>query len=79
MNIVRIDDLMRDPASIFNTPADLAEDPGITRAQKIAALRQWKDEIEQRLIAEAEAMTGNSESAEQLKQVSDALNSLGRE
>jgi len=50
----------------------------MSKAQNLTALEQWKDEIEKYLIAEAESMSGNAQNAERLKQVSDALISLGR-
>ena len=67
-----------DPAKVFKKPAELVECNEMSKAQKITALEQWKDEIEKYLIAEAESMLGNAENAERLKQVSDALISLGR-
>ena len=76
MSIVRKDIVMKDPARVFETPADLVESDELFKVQKIAALKQWKDELKKRLRAEDESMTGNDENAERLRQVSDALISL---
>ena len=79
MSIVRKDILMSDPSRLFDTPEDLVESDEIFKAQKIAALEQWKDELEKRLVAEVESMSGSIENAERLQQVSDALILLRRD
>lgn len=76
MSIVSKDILMSDPSRVFDTPADLVDSDELFNSQKIAALEQWKNELERYLDAEAESMPGNIDNAERLQQVSDALISL---
>lgn len=56
-----------DPEQAFASPQDLVEQAGLTRGQKISALRRWRYSVEQRLAATNEGMspegTGNHDMA----------------
>ena len=65
--------LMRTPGAVFASPTDVVDNLELSREQKVAVLRQWKDEIMQRQAAEAEAMPGSPADADLLQQIADAL------
>lgn len=67
---------MNDPSSVFQKPSDVLDNMELSSEQKIEILRQWKQDIMQRLVAEEENMTGEPGNAERLKQVTDALIAL---
>lgn len=68
--------LMSDPSSVFDKPSSLVDNMEFSREQKIEILRQWKDDVLQRIVAEEEAMPGSSDNSDRLKEVSNALLSL---
>jgi hypothetical protein len=45
-----------DPASEFSRPQDIVESKGLTRGQKLEALRRWLFDVERRLASDAEGM-----------------------
>jgi hypothetical protein len=45
-----------DPASEFNTPQEIVESKGLTRGQKLEALKRWLFDVERRLASDAEGM-----------------------
>jgi hypothetical protein len=47
-----------DPASVYDTPESIRDDPGLTRAQKITLLRAWAYDDREDLVAEEEGMMG---------------------
>lgn len=65
--------LMRNPGAIYQSPRDVLDDLELSRTQKIAILRQWKDETIQHQAADDEAMAGNSGETDLLEQITDAL------
>jgi hypothetical protein len=68
---------MKNPGRNFASPEALEEDTGFSPAQKLAILRQWKDQLEQLMTATAENMPGpetaSGVNAECLRRVVDAL------
>ena len=77
MSIFRKDDLMRDPSELFNSPDDVLDNPDLSAQQKIVVLKQWQDDVMQRIVAEEENMSGDPDNAERLRQISNALEALG--
>jgi len=51
-----INKAMRNPASVFGTPEALNESRELTAEQKRAVLLQWKDQLQQFLVADDEGM-----------------------
>ena len=47
---------MKNPNVVFASPEALETSAGYTQAQKRAILAQWKDQLEQLLIADEESM-----------------------
>lgn len=45
-----------DPASEFNAPHEIVESKGLTRGQKLEALKRWLFDVERRLASDAEGM-----------------------
>jgi hypothetical protein len=45
-----------DPASEFNHPQDIVHSKGLTRGQKLEALKRWLFDVERRLASDAEGM-----------------------
>lgn len=64
------------PEQAFASPQDLVNQAGLTRGQKVSALRRWRYSVEQRLAATNEGMspegTGNHDMA-LLEQIDAAL------
>ena len=71
------DKLMRTPEAVFVSPSDVVENMELSREQKIAVLRQWKDETVTRGAAEEEGLQGGTDDAELLQQITDALIAIG--
>ncbi|MGE3067198.1 MAG: hypothetical protein AB7K67_16565 [Hyphomicrobiaceae bacterium] len=70
-----------DPESVFGEPDDVVREPGLTRGQKISALEKWSADVEARLDAVAEGMSGErgaayTKDAELLKKIGVALTAL---
>ncbi len=65
---------MHDPSSMFDRPVDVVRNRALSHGEKIEILRQWKQEVTLRLVAEEEAeMPGDPQSSDRLQQVSEAL------
>lgn len=64
-----------DPGSVFKSPEELCESPGLSREQKIDLLQRWADDARELDVAEAEGMGGGETSI--LAQILTALDSLG--
>lgn len=45
-----------DPASEFNNPQEIVASKGLTRGQKLEALKRWLFDVERRLASDAEGM-----------------------
>jgi len=66
--------LMHDPSSVFDRPADVVRNRELSHGEKIEILRQWKQEVMLRMIAEDEAeMPEDAKNPDRLQQVSEAL------
>lgn len=65
--------LMHDPSSVFDDPDDVVDNTALSRGEKIEILQQWKQEVTLRLVADEEAMPGDSKDSERLQEVSEAL------
>ena len=73
-------DAMKNPGRTFGSPEALETDSTLTPEQKRAVLLQWKDQIQQLMVATEENMPGPETSsgitAECLRRVVDALSRL---
>ena len=84
--IMRInpDKARQDPESVFKRPADIDKEVGLTRGQKLTALRRWEADVTRRLASTGEGMpshdTTSSDSVllKEIKIVIDAI-SAGEE
>lgn len=63
-----------DPGSVFSSPEELKDHPGMTREQKIEILRRWAYDASELAVAEEEGMTGGEVSL--LARVLESLNAL---
>ena len=63
-----------DPGSVFTSPEELCDYPGLTREQKIEILRRWAYDASELAVAEEEGMVGGEPSL--VARVLSALNSL---
>ena len=72
---------MKNPGRTFGSPEALEASKDLTVEQKHAVLVQWKDQLEQLLVATEENMPGpetaSGVNAECLRRIVDALNRLG--
>jgi len=72
---------MKDPGRAFASPEALEASPGFSDQQKRAILLQWKDQLQQLMVAAEENMPGPETSAgvnaECLRRIVDALSRLG--
>jgi hypothetical protein len=72
---------MKDPGRAFGSPEALETSPDFSGEQKHALLLQWKDQLQQLMVAAEENMPGPETSsgvnAECLRRVVDALSRLG--
>jgi hypothetical protein len=55
-----------DPAAEFNNPQEIVESKGLTRGQKLEALKRWLFDVERRLASDAEGMAEIKAAQEQL-------------
>ncbi len=76
MNIIPREKLMIDPGSVFDKPGDVVGNRALSRGEKIEILRQWKQEVTLRLVAEEENMVGDPQNSDRLQQVTEALTEL---
>lgn len=58
-----------DPASEFNDPQEIVESKGLTRGQKLEALKRWLFDVERRLASDAEGMGPPQQGAGDVKLV----------
>ena len=77
--------LMQDPSAVFEKPGDVLDNMELSTEQKIEVLRQWQNDVQQRLVAEMQAvgiawsdeewmrMPGSSKNSTRLQEISDAL------
>jgi hypothetical protein len=63
------------PGSVFTSPEELRESPGLSREQKIDLLQRWAEDARELEVAESEGMGGGETSL--LGQILSALDSLG--
>ena len=64
-----------DPGSVFMSPEELCDSPGLSMKVKIDLLQRWADDARELDVAEAEGMAGGETSL--LARILTALNSLG--
>ncbi len=76
MSIYPKEKLMRDPDDVFKSPHDVIDSPDLSKEQKIAVLRQWKDEVVQEMVADEENMPGDIDHSTLLQEISMALQIL---
>ena len=81
--IMRIqpDKARQDPETVFDRPADIEKEVGLTRGQKLATLKRWEADVMRRLDSTAEGMTSNDATADddavllkEIKVVIEAIN-----
>jgi hypothetical protein len=46
-----------EPDTVFSSPLDIVAEQGLTRGQKIAALKRWEQTLQDRLRATSEGMS----------------------
>ena len=71
-----------DPESVFADPAALVSEPGLTRGQKLAALKRWRENVMARLAAGSEGMPTHgkaTEDADALEKIDEAMKALESE
>lgn len=77
-----LQDAMKNPASTFDSPEAIESAPGLSARQKRAVLLQWKDQLQQLLVATEENMPGpetaSGVNADCLRRVVDAISRLDR-
>ena len=77
---MNLQDAMKNPGRIFGTPETLEASSELTGEQKHAVLLQWKDQLQQLMIATEENMPGpetaSGVNADCLRRVVDALTRL---
>lgn len=54
----RLNQALMDPESVFSSPEDVAEDPDLTRDQKIEILQRWEYNAAEESVALEEGMPG---------------------
>lgn len=78
--MMRIQQAMKNPATVFISPEMLASAADLSPMQKREILVQWQDELRQLLVADEENMRrANAQAgrnAECLRRVTDAINRL---
>lgn len=70
-----------DPEAVFATPGDLANETGLTRGQKIAALQRWEFTVRERVDAVNEGMTNHAgrdytDDVELMRRISEEIDAL---
>jgi hypothetical protein len=77
---MNIQDAMKNPGRTFGTPEALEASAELTGEQKHAVLLQWKDQLQQLMVATEENMPGpetaSGVNAECLRRVVDVLTRL---
>jgi hypothetical protein len=70
----------RDPEAVFDRPADIEKEVGLTRGQKLATLKRWEADVTRRLESTDEGMPSNNENSndaallKEIKVVIEAIN-----
>lgn len=57
---VNLESALRDPASVFATPEEVAIHAGLTREQKVEILRLWEYDAAEAEVATEEGMPGGN-------------------
>jgi hypothetical protein len=71
----------QDPEAVFDRPAGIEKEIGLTRGQKRATLKRWAADVERRLASTDEGMPSNDQSSydaellKEIKMVIDAIQS----
>ena len=69
-----------EPDCVFSRPLDIVCEAGLTRGQKIAALRRWDQALQDRIRATGEGMTPaagrTADEAEMVEEIGQALQFL---
>jgi hypothetical protein len=52
---------IHNPAAVFETPADVVDDPQLSTSEKKEALNHWEQDARQLMTASNEGMTGRNE------------------
>lgn len=69
-----------DPASVFHHPADVLNESGLTRLEKIDILKRWAYDEREMAVAEEENMTGvNGDTNNTLDEILKCLLVLGKD
>jgi hypothetical protein len=80
MSAMDLQDAMKDPARIFGSPEAIERSMELTANQKHAVLLQWKDQLQQLMVATEENMPGpetsSGSNAECLQRVTSALSRI---
>jgi len=71
---MNIEKALLDPTSVFARPADVLDDPSLSREEKIRILRRWEYDARELEVAEEENMGGGP--PDQLGPVLEALHRL---
>ena len=83
MSTMNLQNAMKNPARLFGTPESLESSIELTAGQKYAVLLQWKNQLEQLLVATEENMPGpesaSGANADCLRRVVNALSRIDRE
>ena len=68
------------PEAVFTRPLDVVSEGGLTRGQKIATLKRWKQTLLDRIAATAEGMAPpagqTAEAAATVEEIGEALKTL---
>lgn len=72
---VNLQEALRDPASVFATPEEVAAHPGLAPEQKIEILRLWEYDAAEAEVATEEGMPGGN--GDLLRRILLALEGLG--
>ncbi len=70
-----IDKALLDPASVFDSPSEVAKAEDLSRKQKIEILRRWEYDARELQVASEENMPGGN--SDLLDKVLEALSALG--
>jgi hypothetical protein len=75
--MTKFEQYMLNPGNEFRSPAEIVEHAGLSPAQKVQILNQWKNEVEQLQAATAENMPGPIPEG-LIKEINQALAMLAR-
>ena len=74
---MKFDDMLLDPANAFDSPDQVVTAEQLSREQKVQILRRWDNDARQLMAAQSEGMTSADSGSGVLKQVQEALATLG--